>query len=134
MKKMNKFRKGFTVYVGIWAALILVLWFAAWNYAAAYELAQPKGAMNAYMEETLHTRLEEAVAAYSSEKANDYQSAEDVQSVLSSKLMEADWSYRKSKEYSTATPVYTLYCGDTAMGTAQLQQGKAGLLDFGLVP
>lgn len=133
-KTMSKFQKGFAVYVGIWLVLILMLWFAAWNYAGAYELAQPKGAMNAYMEESLHTRLVEAADAYSAERANAYQSAEEIRSLLDTKLVDGEWTYRKSKEFTSAAPVYTLYCGELPMGSVTLTPGEAKLLDFGLAP
>lgn len=131
---MNKFKKGFSIYVGVLLALILVLWFVVWNYAAAYEMAQPKGAMNAYMEDTLKEQLAAELETYCTEKANEYQTAEEISAVMTEKVLDQDWTYRKSKEFTSAAPVYTLYCGETAMGTAYLQQGKAGLLDFGLSP
>ena len=131
---MSKFKKGFAIYVGMLLLVMLLIWFAAWNYAAAYELAQPKGAMNAYVEETLKPELAERLESYSTEQANDYQSAEQIKAVMTEKLLNQDWTFRKSKAYTSDAPVYTLYCGETAMGTATLRQGKAGLLDFGLIP
>ena len=131
---MSKFKKGFTIYVCILLVLILGLWFAAWNYAAAYELAQPKGAINAYVEHTLKQELAEDLGSYSEKQANAYQTAEEISAVLTEKLLNQDWTFRKSKDYTSAAPVFTLYCGETPMGTAHLKQGEAGLLDFGLIP
>lgn len=134
MKTMNKFKKGFLIYVCVLLVLILSIWFAAWNYAAAYEMAQPKGAINAYMEQRLKPELAAKLESYSGERANDYQSAEEVSAVLTEKVLEQDWTYRKSKEYTSSAPAYTLYCGETAMGNVYLKQGEAGILDFGLSP
>lgn len=131
---MSKFKKGFAIYVGVLLALILVLWFVVWNYAAAYEMAQPKGAMNAYMEDEFEDLLAASIADYSQERADAYQTTEEVSAVLTEKLAGQDWTYRKSKDYSSAAPVYTLYCGETAMGSAALRSNEAGLTDFGLAP
>ena len=75
MKKLTTFKKGLLIYGLVWLVIMLGIWFVAWNYAAAYEMAEPVGAMNEYMEEALPTHLEEAVLAYSDENANAYQSA-----------------------------------------------------------
>ena len=134
MKNMNKFTKGLLIYGGVWVLLIAVLWFVVWNYAAAYEMAQPVGAIKAYVEQELKQQLAADIAAYSEVNANDYQSAEEISAVLTEKVLEQEWKYRKSKEYKSDAPVYTMYCGDTALATAYLQAGTAGALDFGLVP
>lgn len=131
---MNKFKKGFSIYVGVLLVLILMLWFVVWNYAAAYEMAQPKGAMNAYVEDVLKEQLTAELETYCAEKANEYQTAEEISAVMTEKLLDQEWTYRKSKEFTSAAPVYMLYCGETPMGTAYLQQEKAGFLDFGLSP
>ena len=131
---MSKFKKGFAIYMAVWLVLILAVWFVAWNYAAAYELAQPKGAINAYMEDMLPDVVAAQISDYSADRADDYQSAEQVSAVLTEKLMGQDWTYRKSKEYTTSNPVYALYCGGTELGAVALHLGEAKLLDFGLQP
>ena len=133
-KTMSGAKKAFVIYVGVLLTLTLLIWFAAWNYAAAYELAQPKGAMNAYMENRLPGELAQVLDTYSADHENAYQTADAVRAVLGEKLPDEGWTYRKSKEYTTAAPVYTLYCGETDIGKVTLTAGKAGLLDFGLTP
>lgn len=133
-KGMNKFKKFFVIYVAVLIVLILGIWFVAWNYAAAYEMAQPKGAINAYMEESMKQELSALLDAYSGEKANDYQTTEEVFAVMSAKVLDREWTYRKSKEFISAAPVYTLYCGDDPLGTVSLKPGEADALDFGLIP
>lgn len=134
MKNLTVFKKGLLIYGLVWLLIMLSIWFVAWNYAAAYEMAEPVGAMNAYMEKQLPGILEEAVTAYSEENANAYQSAEDIYAEFTANVLEGDWSYRKSKAYTSAAPVYTLYCGGTEMGTVTLAAGEAKALDFGLAP
>lgn len=134
IKTMSGEKKAFLIYVGVLVTLTLLIWFAAWNYAAAYELAQPKGAMNDYMETRLHSELAQLLDTYSTDHENAYQTADAVREVLGEKLLHEGWTYSKSKEYSNAAPVFTLYCGETAIGEVTLAAGKAGLLDFGLVP
>ena len=133
-KTMTRAKKAFLIYVGVLLTLTLLIWFAAWNYAAAYELAQPKGAMNDYMENRLQPELAQVLEAYSADHENAYQTADAVHGVLTEKLPNDQWSFRKSKEYTSAAPVFALYCGDAPMGKVTLTAGKAGLLDFGLVP
>lgn len=132
--EMSKFQKGFAVYVSIVLAVIVCLWAAAWNYAAAYEMAQPKGAMNAYMETRLGEQVTTMIADYSEKRANAYQTAEEVSALLTAKLTGQEWSYRKSKEYTSDAPDYILYCGETALGGAALARNVPGLLDFGQAP
>lgn len=134
MKKMGKFTKGLLIYGGIWMLLIAALWFVVWNYAAAYEMAQPVGAINAYVENELKQQLAADIEEYSAANANDYQSAEEISAVLTEQVLNQEWKYRKSKEFKSDAPVYTMYCGDTALATAYLQAGTADALDFGLVP
>ena len=133
-KSLSTFKKGFAIYVAIWLVLILAVWFVAWNYAAAYEMAQPKGAMNAYIEDELNDAVAALIADYSADRADAYQSAEQISADLTEKLLGGEWTYRKSKEYTSANPVYVMYCGETRLGTVDLAQGKAKLLDFGLMP
>ena len=134
MKKKNKFWKGLLIYCMVMLGITMCLWFVAWNYAAAYEMAQPVGAMNAYMAENLEQQLADAVAEYSEAHANEYQSAEDVAQVLNELVMDGEWSYRKNKEYKSNAPVYTVYSGDLALGKVRLEQGIAYTLDFGQEP
>ena len=134
MKKLTTFKKGLLIYGLVWLVIMLGIWFVAWNYAAAYEMAEPVGAMNEYMEEALPAHLEEAVLAYSDENANAYQSAEDLYAELLGNVVEGEWTYRKSKAYTSAAPVYTLYCGGNELGTVTLAAGEAKALDFGLAP
>ena len=53
MKKLTTFKKGLLIYGLVWLVIMLGIWFVAWNYAAAYEMAQPVGAIDAYVEQTL---------------------------------------------------------------------------------
>ena len=134
MKKKHKFLKGLLIYCMVMLGITMCLWFVAWNYAAAYEMAQPVGAMNAYMAENMEQQLADAVAEYSAAHANEYQSAEDVAAVVNGLVMDGEYSYRKNKEYKTNAPVYTIYNGDLALGKTRLEQGIAYTLDFGQEP
>ena len=134
MKNLTTFKKGLLVYGLVWLAIMLSVWFVAWTYAAAYEMAEPVGAMNDYLEEQMPARLEEAVSVYCEEQANAYQSAEKLYAELMETVVGGEWTYRKSKAYTSAAPVYTLYCGGNELGTVSLTAGKANALDFGLVP
>ncbi len=132
--KKNGFKIGLFLYIFLWLALTAGLWFCLWNYADAYELAQPKGAMNAYMEERLENEMTVQVAAYSAAAANDYQSEEALNTYLTETYLDKEWSYRRSKDSTLESPVYTLYSGDTPVCTAYLTAGEAGPLSFGQKP
>lgn len=132
---LSGFKKAMVIYGSILLLILLVLWFAVWQYAAAYEQAQPAGAINAYVEGTLKRELEAQLSEYCADNANKYQSEEDLTAVLTAKVLEQDWTYRKNtKQYTSEAPVYTLYCGDTAMCDVKLTAGEAGLLSFGQTP
>lgn len=134
MKGMTTFQKGFLIYTGILVLCMLGLWFAAWHYASAYEQAQPVGAIDTYVEQTLKQELAVQIDDYSRREANAYQSEEEIRTVLTDKLMHQEWTYRKSTAYKSYAPVYTLYCGDRSIGQANLTAGESTFLDFGQVP
>ena len=134
MKRKHKFLKGLLTYCAVMLVITLGLWFVAWNYAAAYEMAQPVGAMNAYMEQELEQQLADAIEVYSADHANAFQTEEEVSEVLTGLIMDGEWSYRKNKEYKSDAPVYTIYSGNLAVGKVCLTQGIAYTLDFGQEP
>ena len=134
MKKLTTFKKGLLVYGLVWLAMMAGVWFVAWNYAAAYEMAQPVGAIDAYVEQTLKQELAAEIETYSAEHANAYQTQEALFAELTANVLEQDWTYRKSKEFTSKAPVYSLYCGNVEMCKAYLEAGKAKMLDFDLAP
>lgn len=131
---LSPFRRKLLVYAGVLGLLMLGIWFAAWNYAAAYERAQPSGAMAAYMEREFPEQLTGVLERYCEDKANAYQTREEVAAAVEPKVLDQTWSFAKSKGYTSRQPVYTLYCGGTPMGEVRLEQGTGGILDFGLTP
>lgn len=132
--KISGFKKGLLIFLTLWLVLTAGIWFVVWSYADAYEQAQPAAVVKAYVENTLKQQLAAEIEAYSAEAANDYQSAEAIAAQLTEQVVNQEWKYRKSKEYTSAAPVYKLYCGGTELCSAYLEAGEAKALDFGMAP
>jgi len=114
------------------AALLAIVWLVTWQYAAAYEDAQPAAALDAYVEQTLTPALEAQIEQTGTNFESPYESADTISEALSETLLGGNWSYREDAKQSTdEAPVYTLYCGGVPMSTAHLTVGKPRLLSFG---
>lgn len=130
-KRKSRFWKGLGIYTLVMLVVIAVGLALFWKFIAAYEGSRTEGVMDTYMEQTLASDVEAAVAAFARDNATPIQSEDAIRTALTEKLAQQTLNCRKAT-VSTEEPVYTIRTGRTPIGTLTLlEQPEGGLLSFG---
>ena len=128
-RRRLSFGGGMLIYITVMLTLIFVALAVWWHYLSCFEAARYEGVMDAYMTEVLEQELTNEMAQYASDRATGYQTASEIMSVLADALGSDAWHY--DSQEGTEPPVFTLYCGEIAVGEATMTAGKSTALSMG---
>ncbi len=128
-RKKLSFGGGLLIYITVLLTLIFVALAVWWHYLSCFEASRPEGVMDVYMAQVLEQELTEEIAQYAEATAAAYQSRSEIVAVLAEALGSDAWHY--TKQEGSDPPVFTLYCGEIAVGEARLSPGQYTAMSMG---